>query len=116
LALLEEEEDSQVVTNEPKPAFKTLVAVALDNAGIDTKDQLCAAQSMAEAEKAVAVPIAPNSPWLVEAYNDKIVYNITIELPDGSFIPANDEPAPLPIVMQHDVAPGAPTAAAPEVE
>ena len=36
--ILEEEEegDYQVVTNEPHPAFKTLAAAALDNAGIDT--------------------------------------------------------------------------------
>jgi hypothetical protein len=58
----------------------------------------------------------PDGPQLVETYNDEIVYNIMINLPNNSLIPANDKPAPLPIVMQHDVALGAPTAAATEVK
>ncbi len=40
--ILEEEEegDYQVVTNESKPAFETIAAVALENAGIDTTKQI----------------------------------------------------------------------------
>ncbi len=42
--LEEEESDFQVVTDEPEPDFKDLATAALDNAGINTADRLCAAR------------------------------------------------------------------------
>jgi hypothetical protein len=67
-----------------------LTATALDNAGIDPQDRLCAAWAAA----------GRTGPTLVEAEDDKIVYEITFDLLDagldgGNVVP-NDAPAPHP--------------------
>ena len=86
---LEEEEcDFQVVTDEPEPDFKDLAAAALDKAGIDTADRLCAARVAVEA--AAATPLWPqqDGPHLIKADPDEIVYEIGVELPDASLLPS----------------------------
>jgi hypothetical protein len=62
-----EETDYVAVTDEPEPDFEQLAATALDNAGIDPQDRLCAAQA------AVAAAPLRAGPALVEANDDKIV-------------------------------------------
>jgi hypothetical protein len=47
--LKDDEEDFEVVTDEPAPDFETLAAAALENTGIHTRDCLRAAQDAAEA-------------------------------------------------------------------
>ena len=85
--LEEEESDFQVVTDKPEPDFEDLAAVVLDNTGIGTADQLCAARVAAEA--AAAAPLWPqqDSPCLIEADPGKIVYEIVMELPDVGLLP-----------------------------
>ena len=74
----------QVVTDDPEPDFAELAAAALDNAGINTQDRLQAAQLRPE-------PTA--GPALIEAANDKIVYEITFNLPNAGLSGANVVPA-----------------------
>jgi hypothetical protein len=87
--LEEDEYDFQVVTDEPKPDMGELASAALANAGIDTADQLRAARVAVDA--AAAAPIRQfdqlDGPRLVEAEPDKIVYKITVELPDTGLLP-----------------------------
>jgi hypothetical protein len=67
--ILEEEEegDYQVVTDKPKPAFKTIAAAALENTGIDATKQIQVARAAANAAAGVGVMTAqPNSPHLIE--------------------------------------------------
>jgi hypothetical protein len=78
------------VMDEPVPNFEQLAAAALDNAGIDPQDCLCAARAAA----------GKTGPTLVEANDDEIVYKITFNLQDagldeGNVVP-NDAPAPHP--------------------
>jgi hypothetical protein len=84
------EVDYAVVMDEPVPNFKQLAATALDNAGIDLQDCLCAAWAAA----------GRTGPTLVEAEDNKIVYEITFGLPDagldGGYVVPNDTPAPHP--------------------
>jgi hypothetical protein len=106
--LEEDEEDFQVVTNEPAPYFETLAAAVLENAGIDTRDCLCDAQDAAEAAGGGLPGSAPeNAPRVVEAKPDKIVYDITFELPNtGLLLPpmnnatAKNDAATYPYVDQ----------------
>jgi hypothetical protein len=101
----EEEEDHQVVTNEPDPAFETLAAAALDNPGIDAAKQIRAARATADAAAGVgAITAQPNGPQLIEANKDKIVYKITFNLPDEGIIPAYDNIVELPDAATVDIA------------
>jgi hypothetical protein len=92
--LLEDEDiDLQVVTDDPEPNFAELTAAALDNAGINPQDSLQAAQG----------GLGPtNGPALIEADNDKILYEITFDLPNAGFGGANVVPA------DHSASPGGP--------
>jgi hypothetical protein len=82
-----------VVTDNPEPDFEDLAAAALDNAGIDTADQLRAAGVAAEA--AAAAPIRPqDGPRLIEAEPDEMVYEIIVELPDAGLLPGLVPDAP----------------------
>jgi hypothetical protein len=82
--LEEEEEEYQVVTDEPKPGFEELAAAALYNVGINAEAHMHDAWAAMNAAKAVAAVAAvrPNWPHLVEAFEEKIVYDITFNLPD----------------------------------
>jgi hypothetical protein len=84
------EVDYAAVTDEPVPNFEQLAATALNNAGIDPQDCLRVARAAA----------GKTGPTLVEADDDKIIYEITFDLPDagldeGNIVP-NDAPAPHP--------------------
>ncbi len=68
--------DFQVVTDEPVPDFAELAATALDNAGIGPNECLHLAND-ATANRRVAGP-----PAIVEANADKVVYEITFDLPN----------------------------------
>ncbi len=90
MELESKEVDYAAVKDEPVPNFEQLAATALNNAGIDPQDHLCAAQ----------VASVRTGPTLVEAEYDEIVYKITFDLPDagldgGNVVP-NDAPAPHP--------------------
>ena len=64
----------QVVTDDPESNFAELAAAALDNAGINAQDRLQAVQQRAK-------PTA--GPALIEVANDKIVYEITFDVPNA---------------------------------
>ncbi len=75
-----------------------MAAVALDNAGIDPQDHLCTCTAQA-AQAAAAAGLARGGPALVEPNEDKIVYEITFDLPDaglagGNVVPDDTPPPP----------------------
>jgi hypothetical protein len=75
--LAKEDDNVQVVTDEPKPDYETLASKALENSGINAGDWLQVARAAADVANAGAANAAPqNQPRLIEAYKDKIVYNI----------------------------------------
>ena len=86
----EEDGKYQNVTNEPKPGFKTLMAAALNNAGIDVATQVCSARAAADVADAVVIAVPPDGQLLVEAFEDKIVHNVTFELPDAGLVVPNE--------------------------
>jgi hypothetical protein len=84
--LTSKEDDYPAITEEPEVDFQHLAAVALDNAGIDTVAWLRTTRDLADA---AAIGIAPQNPRaaLVEANEDKILYEITFDLPDAGLKP-----------------------------
>ncbi len=48
------------------------------------------------------MPAPATGPRLIEAYDDEIVYDITIELPDAGLIPADYEEIMEPLPMAPD--------------
>ena len=97
--------DFSAVTDDPEPDFEQLAAAALDNAGINPQDHLHAAQAAhtaAEAARtAAAAAFEQQGPALVEANQDRIVYEIMFDLPDagligGNAVPVNAPPPPAP--------------------
>jgi hypothetical protein len=84
-------EDDQVVTDKPEPDFAELAAAALENAGIDPQDRLRSAQAAVD---------APPGPTLIEADADKIMYEITFDLPDAGLVGPGIAPS-------YDATPGA---------
>ena len=90
----EDNEDFQVVTDEPSPDFEDLAAMALDNAGIIPADHLRRANLAAE--QALDRKAHARRPALVEADEDEVVYKLTFDLPDaglGNLVPP-EPPAP----------------------
>jgi hypothetical protein len=79
--LEEEEHNFQVVTDNPEPDFAALAAAALNNAGINPHDRLRATQQLQQQQ--AAHPAPPTGPTMIEAYEDKIMYEITFDLPDA---------------------------------
>jgi hypothetical protein len=75
-----EESDFQLITDDPEPHFRELAAAAFDNAGINPIGRIHAAQGHVAAAAAAAAETA--GPRLVEAEEDEIVYEITLNLPD----------------------------------
>jgi hypothetical protein len=97
----EEEGDYQVVTNKPE----TLAAVALENAVIDATKQIQVARAAADAgARAGVIAAQPNDTRLIETNKDKIMYEITFDLPEEGIIPAYDNIAELPDAATADVA------------
>ncbi len=91
--LEEEEHNFQVVMDNPEPDFAALTAAALDNAGIDPHDRLHATQQLLQQQ--AANPAPPTGAAMNEANEDKIVYEITFDLPNaglgtGMVVPSDD--------------------------
>ncbi len=90
VALEEENVDLQVVTDEPEPDFAELAAAALDNAGINADECIQAAQRDANERMQAAAQCALDpGPTLIEANNNKIVYEITFDMPDDGHLVDN---------------------------
>ncbi len=96
MPLEQEEEEYQGVTDKPESRFEGLAVVALDNAGINAEACVRDTQAAMNATKATAVAAAaqPNGPRFIKAFEDKIVYNITFNLPDVGLMPPRDNPKP----------------------
>ncbi len=94
--LEEEEEEYQVVTDKPKPGFEELAAAALNNAGINAEAHVRDARAAMNAAKAAVAAAAmhPNGPRLIEAFKDKIMYNIILDLPEEGLMPPGNDPKP----------------------
>ncbi len=73
-----EERDFTPVSDELEADFRELAVTALHNAGIDMEEQLRAAQKAAS-----DAPVDVHRPAVIEADEDKIVYKITIDLPNA---------------------------------
>jgi hypothetical protein len=71
-----EERDFAPVSDEPEVDFRELAVAALHNAGIHREERLRTAQ-----ETANNVPGDVDQPTVAEADEDKIVYEITVDLP-----------------------------------
>ncbi len=93
MELASAEDDYPAITEEPEADFQDLAATALDNGGINTVARLRATRDFADA---AAIGIAPQNPRaaLVEADEDKIVYEITFDLPDAGLAPAIEPTIP----------------------
>ena len=85
-----DEADFSAVTDDPEPDFEQLAAAALDNACINPQDRLHVAQAAHTAAEAARVAAAADFEHrghaLVEANQDKIVYEIMFDLPDAGLI------------------------------
>jgi hypothetical protein len=79
--LEEEERDFTPVTDEPEADFCELAGAALHNAGIDADDCIRAALGAAAEHSAPAV---------IESNEDKLVYEVTFELPDTGLVSIAD--------------------------
>jgi hypothetical protein len=77
-----EESDFQLITDDPEPDFRELAAAALDNAGINPTKRIQAARD----RFAAAAAAKTAGPRLVEAKEDEIVYEITLNLLDAGLI------------------------------
>ena len=73
-----EESDFQLITDDREPGFCELAAAVLDNVGINPIKRIQVARNCVAAAAA-----ATSGPRLVEADEDKIVYEITFNLPDA---------------------------------
>ncbi len=78
--LEEEVVDHRAVKDKDELNFRVLVARALDNANINPAAHLRAAHT------AEAQPVAPGSA-LIDANEDKIIHNLTFDLPDAGLAP-----------------------------
>jgi hypothetical protein len=76
-----EEANFNTITEEEEPDFRALAAAVLDNAGINPDMWIQAANNN------IGVNAEPWGPAIVEADQDKIVYEITFDLPDAGLAP-----------------------------
>jgi hypothetical protein len=82
--LTSKDDDYPAITEEPEADFKYLAVAAID--GIDTVAWLCAARDLADTATIGIAPLNPRAA-LVESNKDKIVYEITFDLPDAGLEP-----------------------------
>ena len=78
--LEEEVVDHRAITDKDEPDFRVLAARALDNANINPAAHLRAARA------AEAQPVAPG-PVLIDADENRIIYELTFYLPDAGLAP-----------------------------
>ncbi len=83
MPLEEEVVDHWAVTDKDESDFRILAARALDNANINPAAHLRATHA------AEAQPVAPG-PALIDADEDKIIYELTFDLPDEGLAPPNE--------------------------
>ena len=88
MALEDENVDLQAVTDEPEPDFAELAAAALNSVGINAKEPVQAAQRKANERMQAAAQHAnlDPGPTLIKGNNDKIVYEITFDMPDDGLL------------------------------
>jgi hypothetical protein len=79
-----EEAEFTAITEEDKPDFWALAAAALDNAGIDPNVRIQAANNY------INNNAKQQGPAFIEADQDKIVYEITFDLPDAGLAPGQN--------------------------
>jgi hypothetical protein len=98
-----EEQDFKVASEEPEPDFADLVAMVLNNAGINPSSRLQRTHDL------VGVPACnARLPAIAEADEDKVVYEITFDLPNAGLtnkVAPPDEPLHAPLAAPVDVAP-----------
>jgi hypothetical protein len=75
----DEMDDTAAVVEEDELDFRDLAAIALDNVGIDPQEQLRAAETTA----AAPIPLPAGGPAIIDAKEDKVVYEHTFDLPDA---------------------------------
>ncbi len=92
VTLDDEMDDTAAVVEDEEPDFRDLAAIALDNAGMDPQEQLRAAGTAA----AAPIPLPDGGLAIVDAKEDKIVYELTFELPDAG-LAQSDGPIVVPI-------------------
>ncbi len=103
--ILEEEEGGhQIVTDKPHSAFETLAAAALENAGIDTTEQIRVARATADMAAGAHAATQAKRPQLVETNKDEILYEITFDFPDDGIILDYNDTAEFPDATIADVA------------
>jgi hypothetical protein len=106
--MLEDEmDDTMAVVEGNKPNFQDLAAIALDNVWIDPQEQLRAAQTTA----AAPIPLPAGGSAILDAEEDKIIYELTFNLPDAGLAQSdrlvvvplnNNEVAPAPTVVAEE--------------
>ena len=74
----EEEKEFQTILDEPEPDFWDMATAALHNAGIDDNEMIRAGRARALA----AAHVVQQGAALVEADEDKLMYEITFDIPD----------------------------------
>ncbi len=79
-----EEADFNAITEAEKPDFQALAAAALNNTGIDPDVQIQAANNN------IGINAEPWGPAIVEADQDKIMHEITFDLPDAGLAPGQN--------------------------
>ncbi len=79
--LEEEQRDFTPVTDEPEADFWELASAALHNAGINADNRIQAALGAAAEH---------STPAVIESDEDKLVYEVTFELPDAELVPIAD--------------------------
>ncbi len=92
VALDDKMDDTAAVVEDEEPDFQDLAAIALDNAGIDPQEQLRAARTAT----AALISLPAGGPAIVDAKEDKIVYELTFELPDAG-LAQSDGPVIVPM-------------------
>ncbi len=84
VGLKHEEAKFTAITEEDKPDFQALAMAALDNAGIDPNMRIRGANNY------INNNANQQGPAFVEANQDKIVYEITFDLPDAGLAPGQN--------------------------
>jgi hypothetical protein len=82
--LEEEEREFQTILDKPEPDFRDMAAAALHNAGIEGNETIQARSARARA--LAAAHAVQRGAALVEADENKLVYEITFDAPDKGLL------------------------------
>jgi len=83
VALEEQEREFQTIREEPEPEFRDFAEAALHNAGIDADEALRRAH----------LGTARDGPAIIDAEDDKIMYELSFDLPDVGLQPTDGDAA-----------------------